>query len=255
MNPEMPATITAHPAEAMRLGDPEGGPRRTEDSLLHELLSLDGARIVELGCGKAEQTLRLAHAHPSASFLAFEVDTVQHAQNVASIAPANVEFRFGGAEAIAVDDATIDVILMFKSLHHVPLGLLDKALGEIRRTLKPGGFAWISEPVFAGELNEINRIFHDEERVRSAAFDAVRRCVGAGVLDLVAERFFRIERAFADFSDFERKVLQVTHTAHRLTPAQYADVRSRFQAHMTPSGARFDVPMRIDLLRRPLPAA
>jgi SAM-dependent methyltransferase len=237
---------------AMRLADPEGGTRLAEDVLLRELVAFDGVTVVELGCGKAEQTLRLARAFPSATLLAFEVDAIQHALNIASVPPSNVEFHYGGAEDIALDDAAVDVVLMFKSLHHVPLAKLDHALAEIRRILKPGGLAYISEPVFAGALNEINRIFHDEERVRLAAFAALQRAVEAGVLELVAERFIRIERAFSDFADFERKVLNVTYNDNRLTPDQYDEVRTRFAAHMTASGARFDVPLRIDLLRRPV---
>jgi len=245
--------ITTSPTTSMRLADPTGGPLQPESALLAELLEFDGARVAELGCGKAELTLRLARLHPDAQFVAFEVDAVQHALNLAATRPANVQFRAGGAEAIALDDATVDVVLMFKSLHHVPKEKLDQALAEIRRVLKPGGLAYISEPVFAGALNEINRIFHDEERVRLAAFAALQRAIEAGVLELVTERFIRIERAFADFADFERKVLNVTYNDNRLTPAQFDEVRARFDAHMTPTGARFDAPLRIDLLRRPVP--
>jgi SAM-dependent methyltransferase len=246
-------TLQRRPSTAMRLADPEGGPRLAEDVLLRELIRFDGATVVELGCGKAEQTLRLARAFPSATLLAFEVDATQHARNVASSPPGNVEFRYGGAEAIDLGDASVDVVLMFKSLHHVPLAKLDQALTEIRRILKPGGLAYVSEPVFAGALNEINRIFHDEERVRLAAFAALQRAVDAGVLELVAERFIRIERGFTDFADFERKVLNATYNDNHLTPTQYDEVRTRFAAHLTSTGARFDVPMRIDLLRRSVP--
>ena len=50
---------------------------------------------------------------------------------------------------------------------------MDAALSEIARVLKPGGQAWISEPVFAGELNEVFRLFHNEEVVRETAFGAI----------------------------------------------------------------------------------
>jgi 2-methylisocitrate lyase-like PEP mutase family enzyme len=66
---------------------------------------------------------------------------------------------------------------MFKSLHHVPVPLMDQALAEIRRVLKPGGLAYISEPVFAGEFNEVLRLFHDESIVRREAFSAIERAV------------------------------------------------------------------------------
>ncbi|NNL84587.1 MAG: class I SAM-dependent methyltransferase [Myxococcales bacterium] len=55
-----------------------------------------------------------------------------------------------GAEAIAAPDASFDVVMLFKSLHHVPVQMMDAALNEIARVLKPDGTAYISEPVFAG---------------------------------------------------------------------------------------------------------
>ena len=86
---------------------------------------------------------------------------------------------------------TVDVVLMFKSLHHVPVDLMDQALREIRRVLKPDGLVYISEPLFAGEFNEILRLFHDEQKVREAAFSAVKKAVDAGLFRLV-EEIFRI---------------------------------------------------------------
>jgi SAM-dependent methyltransferase len=145
----------------------------------------------------------------------------------------------------------VDLLFVFKSLHHVPGHLLDTALAELRRVLVPGGLAYISEPVFAGEYNEIMRIFHDEERVRAAAFAAIARSVESGALEFVTERFFNTQLRFDDFGHFEERVLGVTHTQHRLSALQLSTVRERFTRHMTPQGARFLQPMRVDLLRKP----
>ena len=57
-------------------------------------------------------------------------------------------------------------------------------MAEIHRVLKPDGLAYISEPVFAGEFNEIIRLFHDELAVREAAFAAVGRAVATGRFEL-----------------------------------------------------------------------
>lgn len=227
-------------------------PVTPEPPLLERCLPLDGARILELGCGRAQLTRAIATAGRDRSILALEVDEAQHALNLGIDDLPNVRFALGGAESIPAPDASFDVVLLFKSLHHVPADSMSQALREIRRVLKPGGHAWVSEPVFAGAFNEVVRVFHDEERVRRLAFEAVRRAVEDGTLELVEQKFFAAPVEFRDYAEFERLVIGVTHTRHRLTPAQAAETRARFARHADASGAaRFEQPIRVDLLRRP----
>jgi ubiquinone/menaquinone biosynthesis C-methylase UbiE len=185
--------------------------------------------------------------------LALEVDEVQLAKNFAITDLPNVRFAHGGAEQIPVPDSSFDIVLMFKSLHHVPVDLMDLVFPEIRRVLKPGGVAYISEPVYAGDLNDILKLFHDEKTVRKAAFAAEQRAVSSGHLALVQQKFFLQPMHFTDFSHYEEQVLKVTHTEHRLSDDTYEKVRARFNGHMTPDGATFHMPIRVDLLvKQPL---
>lgn len=218
-----------------------------EQQLVEEILPPQ-AQVLELGCGKADKT-RFVARH-AASVLALEVDEIQHAKNLKIDDLPNVRFALGGAQEIPADDASMDVVMMFKSLHHVPVPLMDRALDEIRRVLKPGGLAYLSEPIFAGEYNEIMRLFHDEQKVREAAFEAVARAVDDGRMQLVKQIFFKTRIRFRDFAQFDRGVLQVTHTQHTLSPQLHEEVRTKFERHMTADGAEFLVPIRVDLLRR-----
>lgn len=235
----------------MQIATTDTFPVHPEPELLERLLPLDGARILELGCGRAALTRLVATSGRDRQVLALEVDEVQHAQNLGIADLANVRFALGGAEAIPAPDASADVVLMFKSLHHVPPGHMGTAMREIRRVLRPGGLAYVSEPVFAGEFMEVLRIFHDESRVRALAFDAVRAAVDAGTLELVQQVFFGAPVKFADFAEFERMVIGATHTRHDLSAEQRLRVRERFERSQGPDGARFVQPMRVDLLRRP----
>lgn len=238
------------PSRAMNYYGPVEQPLCREADVYSRMLPLAGASILELGCGRAEHTRAMATAHADTTFTALEVDTVQQERNVAGVRMSNVSFAIGGAEAIPAEASSFDVVMMFKSLHHVPKDNLDRALSEIHRVLVPGGLAYISEPVFAGEYNEIMRIFHDEERVRHAAFDALQRAIDGGLFALVDEHFFRSPLNFASFEDFEHRVIGVTHTQHHLSSEQYAAVRALFATHVRPDGACFEQPMRIDLLRK-----
>lgn len=221
-----------------------------EERQLYAGLLPQQARILELGCGKAEKTRAIAKDDKVAYLLALETDTVQHAINLTHTDLPKVEFALGAAQAIPAASASFDMVMLFKSLHHVPLEKLDLALTEIQRVLKPGGLAYISEPIFAGAYNEILRLFHDESHVRQAAFAAVERAVETGLFTLVEQKFFLSPIRYRDFAQFEENVLKVTHTQHQLTAALYSEVREKFNAHMTADGAEFLAPMRVDLLRK-----
>ena len=214
-------------------------------------LPLQGARVLELGCGTALTTRQLAESLPVKQIVAMEVDRVQHEKNLAIDDLPNVDFRFGGAEAIDLDDASVDVVIMLKSLHHVPVALMDQALDEIARVLRPGGMAYISEPVYAGAFNEILRLFNDEKTVREAAFAALRRAVERGPMRLEAEIHFLGSSRFEGFEEFERRVLGATHSEFDIDDALYTEIRRCFDAHLDDRGiAEFQNPLRVDLLVR-----
>ena len=219
--------------------------------IYERLLELDGKLIVELGCGTAVNTRALATHGRDRQVLAFEVDEIQHRLNLAAPPLPNVSFRYGGAEAIDCADDSVDVVMMFKSLHHVPVEAMPAALHEIHRVLKPAGCLYVCEPLFAGEFNELLKLFHNEQRVRAAAFAALERAVDEGLFELAAEEFYFTPSSFRDFTEFEQRVIGVTHTAHHLTDAVRAEVERRFTAHCGADGARFKNPMRADLLRKP----
>ena len=235
----------------MKITDPSSSLTCPEREIYEALLPLDAAHVLELGCGKADHTRAIAQGGKVAAITALEVDEIQHAKNLQVTDLPRVTFLLGGAESIPVPDDNFDIVLMFKSLHHVPVDKMDQALSEIRRVLKPGGLAYISEPVYAGEFNEILRLFHDEKAVREAAFAAVERAVTSGQFELAAEKFFATPSHFDSFEQFEDRILKVTHTQHRLSPELYRQVREKFMGHVTAQGADFHMPIRVDLLRKP----
>lgn len=219
---------------------------------ISQLVPLADTQLLELGCGAALTTRRLAEQFPAATIVAMEVDQIQHEKNLAITDLPNVVFRLGGAEAIDLPDASIDAVIMLKSLHHVPVAAMNQAFDEISRVLRPGGLAYISEPVYAGDFNEILRLFNDEKRVREAAFEAIRGAVDDGRLALETEVHFLSPGRFEGFEEFERRVLGATHSQFDIDASLYREIRRRFEPHIEADGiARFLNPMRIDLLRKP----
>lgn len=223
---------------------------RDELNILNELVPLADQDIIELGCGGARLARELLQRFATTRVTGLEVDAVQHAKNLA--APAErLRFIAAGAEAIPLPDAQFDLAWMLKSLHHVPLEHLDRALVEVHRVLRPGGHLYVSEPVFAGELNEVTRLFNDERQVRAAAQAALDRALASGAWRAAAELHFSVPVHYADFADFERRMLDVSYAERRLDAALRERVRARFEPHVGPGGAHFKRPMHVRLLRKP----
>ena len=235
-------------ASEMRISDMEHSAVADEIEIIDELLPLAGAAVLELGFGTAHMTRIVAPK--AASVLALDVDEIQLARNQQATDLPNVIFGYGGAEKIPAPDSVFDIVLMFKSLHHVALDRMDDAFAEIRRVLKDGGLAYISEPVFDGSLNEIIRIFNDEQAMRAAAFAAEKRAISSRQLTLVTQKFFQQPVHFNSFSQFEERMIKVSYSERRLSPQQYDQALSRFNRYLTPSGAAFFMPMRIDVLKK-----
>ncbi len=234
----------------MRINDPDHYRTADEPEIIAELIDLQGARALELGCGAARMTRLLVERFGAASVLATEVDRVQHEKNLRIADLPQVHFALGGAEAIDAADATFDLVFMFKSLHHVPTQWMDQALGEIHRVLRPGGAAWFTEPVYWGPFNALLSMIHDEREARQAAFDALTRAVAGGAFASAAEVFFQSPGSYASWDSFAERFLDVTHTALDVDAAGRAAIRAAFERHMTPTGAHFLRPHRVDLLRK-----
>ncbi len=221
-----------------------------ESDIYNRLLTLDGKHILELGCGSADITRDIANSGENIKITALEVDEIAHNNNLQITDLPNVTFALAGAQQIPLEDESVDVVFMFKSLHHVPQELMEPSMREIRRVLNPGGLAYISEPVFAGDFNELLRLFHDEQEVRQAAFDNVKKSVDDGLFQLVEEVFFNSPMRFENFEEFENNTIRATHSEHNLDQALYDLVKQRFEQHVGDDGAHFLMPIRVDLLQK-----
>lgn len=222
-----------------------------ELDLLQSLVDLDQhPQIIELGCGAAQLSRQLLARCPACEVTGLDVDERQHAKNLLN-PQRRLHFVQAGAQAIPFEAQRFDLALMLKSLHHVPLDQLSQALAEVHRVLRPKGLLYVSEPVFAGALNEVMRLFHDEEVVRAAALHAVQDAVSSGgAWEQVTEILFEMPVRYRDFAEFEQRMIGVTFVNHRLDATTLQTVRARFEPHMTADGAHFMRPMRVNLLRK-----
>lgn len=220
-----------------------------ELDLLAEHVPLTGVRVVELGCGAAALARELVRRFAGSHVTALEVDARQHARNLAA-PDAHIDFLAAGAQAIPLPDGQFDLALMLKSLHHVPRPLMAQALSEAARVLRAGGHLYVSEPVYAGPFNDIVKLFNEEREVREAAQAAVDTALRDGPWASVVDLSFQTSLHFADFAEFERRLMRPSFADHQIDEAKHAQVQAAFAPHCGPDGARFVRPMRVRLLRK-----
>jgi ubiquinone/menaquinone biosynthesis C-methylase UbiE len=171
-----------------------------ELDILTELVPLGaGLRVIELGCGNARLLTELLQRCPSCEALALEVDAMQHAKNLArqpeDLQP-RLRFLQESATSIPAADASFDLALMLKSLHHIPQPGMQAALAQTWRVLKPGGWLYVSEPVYDGALNNIVKLYNEEGPVRAAAQAALDQALLTGAWLQTAERRFDMPAHF-----------------------------------------------------------
>jgi SAM-dependent methyltransferase len=223
----------------------------SELDLLETLVPLAGTSLVEAGCGAAALARELLERHGTAELVGLEVDDRQLSKN--RLNPAErLRFERAGAQEIPFADGSFDGAMMLKSLHHVPMALMDAALAEIARVLRPGGWRYVSEPVYAGELNELIRIYNDEGVVRAEAQAALDRAIASERWNAEADLHFETPVHFPNFEAFEQRMMRPTFADHGIDAAMVERVRARYLPHQGADGAHFTRPMHVRLLRKTL---
>ncbi len=219
-----------------------------DEIYLIETLNLNDKKILELGCGDATMTKKIASNGFGREIIACEVDEIQHKKNL-KLNIDNIEFKLCGAQNIDREDNSIDIIFMFKSFHHIPKELMPQALCEIKRILKPNGLVYISEPLFQGKQNELIAIFHDEEQVRIDAFEAIKKSVEDEEFKLFREFFFQSEITYKSFEDFEKKQMNLTYNDHDMNENIKKKVKEKYESFGS-SKLTLSKPFRVDILQK-----
>jgi len=215
-----------------------------------ETFNLNNKVILELGCGAASMTKKIAQTGFDRKVIAYEVDSIQHEKNL-KLELDNVEFVLCGAQEIQLEDASVDAVFMFKSFHHIPKELMIKALEEIERVLKAGGLAYISEPLFQGQQNELIAMFHDEEQVRIDAFEAIKSFVEQDKIKLFKEMFFYQESSYKNYEDFKNKQMNLSYNDDNISKTLEEKIKEKYLSFANKDeSAHFLKPFRVDILQK-----
>jgi ubiquinone/menaquinone biosynthesis C-methylase UbiE len=199
---------------------------------LAALIDLRGLDVVDVGCGDGAFVRALAKA--GANPIGIEVS--EAAVRRARAKDPHHRYLLGGAEAIPLEDASVDLAVLMRSLHHVPDP--NRAFPELERVVRE--YVYIAEPLPVGDYFELMRPIDDETEVRAKAQEAIANASG---FDHVTTIEYTVTLTVASFETFRDRVAAADpERADRLAELE-ADLRTRF----TPGD--YAVPMRADLLR------
>jgi SAM-dependent methyltransferase len=142
-------------------------------------------RWVDLGCGPGGNLCLLAPLQPA---LVVGVDCSPFALEFAQRdAPHARLVRADISQGLPFADDTFDVATVFNVLYHEWIISEVEVLSELRRVLRPGGFAVITEPAFASLMREMDAAAMGRRRYRLPEFRGL--CQSAG-LDVVLASYF-----------------------------------------------------------------
>ena len=132
-----------------------------------------GKRVLDVASGEGYGSALLAAVADSVVGVDVDPAAVAHA-HAAYAARANLRFEVGSAAALPLLDCTVDVVVSFETIEHLPQAMQPQMLAEIARVLTPAGVLVLSapNPVEYSDARAYRNPFHVHEPDR-AELDAM----------------------------------------------------------------------------------
>lgn len=139
-------------------------------------------RVLDVACGEGYGSALLARTAAEVVGVDVSPEVIDHARSTYP-GVANLRFDSGSATALALADASVDVVVSFETIEHLPRAEQVLMLAEIARVLSPGGFLMLSapNPVEYSQARDYRNPFHLHEPSReelgsllAGSFPAVR---------------------------------------------------------------------------------
>ena len=116
------------------------GFNRVYDSLIAQAELADGQRILEIGCGTGNLSIRAKRSQPGATVIGLDPDplALRRAERKAKQV-SGIRFERGYAQRLPYADGELDRVLSSMMLHHLDEDGKAAAAAEVFRALRPGG--------------------------------------------------------------------------------------------------------------------
>jgi len=218
--------------------------------MLERLVEPAGKDVLDIGCGGGGLVRDLRAR--GAGVIGVEISETQLAGAIARDGGSGARYLVGRAQALPLEDASVDVAVFMRTLHHVPPADLMQALSEARRVLRPRGMVYVAEPLPRGDYFALTSLVEDELEVREAAQQALTQGPAVG-LDRASTVDYCVRIVITDLEGLRARSVSVDPDRAEIFDARRAEIAEAFSRLGEPGehpGERcFVQPMRADVLR------
>jgi ubiquinone/menaquinone biosynthesis C-methylase UbiE len=140
--------------------------RRTDSPILTLAEVTDGDSVLDVATGPgylARAAALLVRTTGRAVGIDAAPEMIAQAKRRAEAESSAAEFLVAGAQCLPFDDGSFDAVVARLAMHHLPGGIKTRAVAEMVRVLKPGGFLVIADVETASAVE----LLHDVATVVS----------------------------------------------------------------------------------------
>ena len=223
----------------------------TDLEMLDRLARPTGKDVIDVGCGGGALVRELTAR--GARVVGVEISEDQLAAARAQDDGHGAHYVIGEGQRLLLDDASADVVVFMRTLHHVPSADLPAALREASRVVRADGLVYVAEPLAEGDFYELVSLVEDELEVRRAAQQALARAPAAG-LERATTVDYDVRVCIRDLAMLRARFVSVDPERAAAFDARRAELAEAF-ARLGEPGTRpgercFVQPMRADVLRQ-----